>query len=106
MSHDIDTATGKPAIAYVGEMPWHRMGEKLPPGQPIEVWVKAAKLDWKIEMLPVQYHFQGGDRLMEDRFVLARSDTGGALAVVSGEYMVVQPAEVLEFYRDLVSERH
>ena len=44
--------------------------------------------------------------MMPARFVLTRNDTGGALSVVSGDYQVVQPAEVLEFYRDLVAKRH
>ena len=55
MSHDIDETSGKPAMAYVGETPWHGLGEQLQPGQPIEAWVKAARLDWQIETLPVQY---------------------------------------------------
>ena len=40
---------------------------------------------------------------MDDRFVLVRSDTDEALSIVSGNYEVVQPKEVLEFYRELVS---
>lgn len=106
MSHDLDYTTGTPAMAYVGEEPWHGLGEKLPEGQSIEQWTKAARLDWKIQMLPVQYLYQGRQRLMSERFVLARDDTGAALSVVSGDYQVVQPAEVLEFYRDLVRDRH
>src|SRR4030095_1465606 len=31
------------------------------------------------------------------------SDTGTALSIVSGDYQIVQPKEVLEFYRELVS---
>lgn len=92
-------------MAYVGEMPWHELGERLPEGQTIEEWVRAARLDWKIQMLPVHYPFHGRSRIMSERFVLARSDTGAALSVVSGDYQVVQPNEVLEFYRDLVKER-
>jgi hypothetical protein len=38
----IDCSTGKPAIAYVGETPWHGLGERLVQGQSIEVWIKAA----------------------------------------------------------------
>lgn len=105
MSHDLDESTGAPAMAYVGEMPWHKLGERLPEGQTIEEWVRAARLDWQIQMLPVHYPFQGRARIMPERFVLARSDTGAALSVVSGDYQVVQPKEVLEFYRDLVKER-
>lgn len=105
MSHDLDHSTGKPAMAYVGEMPWHELGERLPPGQPIEKWVEAARLNWHIETLPVRYQFQDRLRLMPDRFVLVRDDTGAALSVVSADYQVVQPKEILEFYRDLVKDR-
>ena len=55
MAHNIDSTTGKPAIAYVGKRPWHGLGEKLPEGQPIEVWLKAARLEWELRRLPVQY---------------------------------------------------
>ena len=105
MSHDLDESTGKPAMAYVGERPWHGLGEALPPDQDIETWVQAARLDWEIEMIPVSYQMGGRNHVMGDRFVLARSDTQAALSVVSGDYRVVQPKEVLEFYRDLVEER-
>ena len=106
MSHDIDDSTGQPAMAYVGTAPWHGLGENLPQGQSIDVWRRAARLDWTIQMVPVQYQFEGTTRMMPGRFVLTRDDTGAALSVVSGDYQVVQPAEVLEFYRDLVAQRH
>jgi phage/plasmid-like protein (TIGR03299 family) len=102
MSHDLDTTTGEAAMVYVGEQPWHELGKKLPEGQPIEEWLKAARLEWQLEKLPVQYFFDSKLQTMEDRFVLVRSDSGTALSVVSGDYHVVQPHEVLEFYRDLI----
>lgn len=105
MAHDLDHSTGLPAMAYVGAEPWHGLGEKLPPGQPIERWVEAARLSWRIQMLPVQYQFQNRLHVVPERFVLARDDTGSALSVVSADYQVVQPREILEFYRDLVQER-
>jgi phage/plasmid-like protein (TIGR03299 family) len=101
MAHDIDQSTGKPAIAYVGDKPWHGLGEKLPEGQPIWRWLKAARLDWELKREPVLYAVDGRLRTMDDRFVLVRSDTDAALSVVSGDYETVQPKEVLEFYRDL-----
>lgn len=104
MSHDLDHTTGNAAMAYIGEVPWHGLGEKLPPNQPVEVWLKAARLEWELERLPVQYLVDGKVRTMPDRFVLARNDTRDALSVVSGDYQVVQPKEVIEFYRDLVRD--
>lgn len=104
MSHDIDQSTGKPAIAYVGEKPWHGLGEELPGGQPIEAWLQAARLDWELKRLPVQYLVDGKLRTMEEKFVLARSDTHEALSIVSDDYQIVQPREVLEFYRELMDD--
>lgn len=102
MADEIDVSSGKPAIAYVGETPWHGLGEELPEGQPIEAWLRAARLEWELKRLPVQYLVDGKLRTMDDRFVLVRSDTKAALSVVSDDYQIVQPMEVLEFYRGLV----
>jgi phage/plasmid-like protein (TIGR03299 family) len=104
MAHEIDESTGRAAIAYVGEQPWHRLGERLPADQPIEVWLQTARLDWELRRLPVQYLVDGRLRTMDGSFVLARSDTHEALSIVSGDYHIVQPREVLEFYRDLMDE--
>lgn len=103
MPHDLDNSTGQAAMAYAGQTPWHGLGQELPRGRPIEEWLKAARLDWELQRVPVQYHAESKLLTMSDRFVLARSDNHLALSVVSGDYNVVQPKEVLEFYRDLVS---
>lgn len=103
MAHEIDVSTGKPAIAYVGETPWHGLGEKLSAGAPLDTWLQAARLEWELKRLPVQYLVDGKVRTMSDRFVLVRNDTNAALSVVSGDYEIVQPREVLEFYGELVT---
>ncbi|WP_374671771.1 hypothetical protein [Acidovorax temperans] len=83
MSHDIDESTGKPAMAYVGEVLWHGLGQALPPGQDIDIWVKAAGLDWDIEMLPVRYQMNDQSYVMSDRFVIgAQRHTGRAVGSV------------------------
>jgi len=102
MAHEIDQSAGKPAIAYVGEEPWHGLGEKLPEGAPIDTWLRTARLEWELKRLPVQYLVDGRIRTMDDRFVLVRGDTHAALSVVSDDYQIVQPREVLEFYRELM----
>jgi phage/plasmid-like protein (TIGR03299 family) len=42
---------------------------------------------------------------MEDRYVLARSDTGEAISVMSDRYKVVQPAQVLGFFSDVCASQ-
>jgi phage/plasmid-like protein (TIGR03299 family) len=102
MGHNIDMSTGQPAMAYVGESPWHGLGEKIDPESSIEKWIDAAHLNWQILRHPVCYNFKDELRKIPDRHVLIRSDTGAALSVVSDSYCIVQPKEVIEFYRDLV----
>lgn len=94
------------SMAYVGETPWHSLGNALPARQSIDVWAQQAGMDWKICETPVRFMAGeagglGAIQTFEDQKVLYRSDTKTALSVVGGRYQVVQPKEVLEFYRDL-----
>ncbi|GAA6135185.1 hypothetical protein NBRC116188_19750 [Oceaniserpentilla sp. 4NH20-0058] len=100
MSHQIET------MAYKGSTPWHGLGNHLPANQPIEIWAKQAGMDWKIRQSPVRFITGQSDVLgeiksFEDKKVLYRSDTNTALSVVGNRYKVVQPREILRFYRDL-----
>jgi len=105
MAHLIDMSNFRANMAYVGKTPWHGLGEQLTEGAPLEVWCKEAGMDYSIERSRVVYrHTEGanGVGIMDDKNVLWRSDTKAPLAVVSGRYKIVQPGEVLEFFRDLV----
>jgi len=42
-------------MAYVGQTPWHGLGNQLSADQPIEVWQKQAGMDWHIKSSPVQF---------------------------------------------------
>ena len=100
MAHQIER------MAYVGDTPWHGLGEQLSPHQPLEVWQRQAGMDWKIEEAPVRFiadavSHLGSIHAFPEQKVLYRSDTQVPLSVVSQRYKVVQPEEVLEFYRDL-----
>jgi len=96
MAHLVQT------MAYVNETPWHNLGNRLSPNQPLEVWAQQAGMNWDIQSSPVHYQSADNVRQFADAKVLFRSDTHDALSVVSNRYQVVQPSEVLEFYRDLV----
>ncbi|QCO20287.1 DUF932 domain-containing protein [Acinetobacter cumulans] len=103
MAHQIEQ------IAYVGETPWHGLGNQLSPNQPLEVWAQQAGMDWRIESSDVSYMAQnerGQSIIMpfEEQRVLYRSDTHAPLSVVSQRYQEVQPKEILEFYRDLTEQ--
>ena len=98
MAHLVQT------MAYVGDTPWHNLGQQLPAKQPIDVWAREAGMDWTIREAPVRYMASesgpGGHAAppspassvsalyaepMEfpDQKVLYRSDTKAPLSVVS-----------------------
>jgi phage/plasmid-like protein (TIGR03299 family) len=103
MAHMIDTTTGAAAMAYVGRTPWHGLGAQLQPGASIEEWTAAARLGYTVLESPVLYESPASTELQRWplRKVLHRSDTGAPLAVVSDGYRVVQPGEVMDFFRRL-----
>ncbi|CAJ4415567.1 DUF932 domain-containing protein [Ralstonia pseudosolanacearum] len=101
MSHQISS------MAYVGQRPWHGLGNQLIANQPIEVWQQRAGMDWSIEASEVRFvtgqSHLGAIHAFPEQKVLYRSDTKAPLSVVSARYNVVQPSEILEFYRDLTA---
>lgn len=92
-------------MAYAGQVPWHGIGSQLAPGQSIEVWRERAGMNWSLEEAEVRFAAEAEGqypvRAFPGQKVLYRSDTKRPLAVVSKRYQVVQPREILEFYRDL-----
>ncbi len=42
-------------MAYVGETPWHGLGNPLAANQPLEVWARQAGMDWRIEEAEVRF---------------------------------------------------
>jgi phage/plasmid-like protein (TIGR03299 family) len=89
-------------MAYRNATPWHGLGNRLSEDQPLEVWLREAGMEWQIVEAPVQYQAASALHDFNDQKVLFRSDSLQPLSVVSKRYQVVQPREVLEFYRDLV----
>jgi phage/plasmid-like protein (TIGR03299 family) len=101
----IDTTTGSAAIAYAGKTPWHGLGQALTAGADIPTWTREAGLAYSVLESPVLFQTAAATepQAWPERKVLHRSDTGAALAVVSKGYNVVQPAEIMGFFSDLVA---
>jgi len=100
MSHQIES------MAYVNATPWHQLGQRLDPGQPLQVWAQQAGMNFTILESQVEYQIpndqnESGHRGVPDQKVLYRSDSGSPLSIVSARFQVVQPNQILEFYRDL-----
>jgi len=106
MAHEIaKTVNGKDAIAYVGETPWHGLGQQLTPNSSIETWATEAGLDFELGIRSIQYQ-PIPDHYTYEKYtgknVILREDTALPLGIVSNKYKIVQPIEVLEFFKDII----
>lgn len=128
MAHELDFTRGQAAIAFRGAVPWHGLGEQILPEDSIDDIRIKAGLDYDVVKTPVQFNREIGNRVMlpggvtrapdaneqgipcserrqsKDFCVLYRSDTGDDLSVVSPRYQVVQPREIVDFYKDLTEK--
>ena len=116
MAHALEFFGKEAGMAFAGETPWHGLGQQVDPNASLEEWRKQAHLDWCINRSPVKYEVPTGtssfvngefqlDKTIKSKVdddVLWRSDNGSALSVVSSKYKIVQPDEMVGFYKDLV----
>lgn len=96
--------SGKVELAYVGATPWHGLGQSLGAGEPIEKWLVEAGMDWKVQRAEVRFPTEKNAKSLvkwPEQHVLFRSDTKMPLGIVSDKYNIVQPKQVLEFFREL-----
>ena len=101
MAHELTIRkSGTAEMAYAGDTPWHGLGQQLAEGAPIETWLTAAGMDWRIQRSKVRYSTARddaeGSQVWDDQHVLFRSDTKAPLGIVSDGYKAVQPREVVE----------
>ena len=107
MAHQISIVNGVAQYAST-QREWHGLGQLMPVGATVEEWQKQAGMDYKIQRSRIRYATEMVNpntpasqlQTVDDKLVLFRSDTRAALGVVSDSYKVVQPAEVLEFFRE------
>jgi phage/plasmid-like protein (TIGR03299 family) len=110
MAHEITIrADGKAEMAFTGSRDaiWHGLGQQLDENASIETWKTQAGLDWEVHESSVLFQTFKDGKIVSDVFpnkkALFRSDTKAPLSIVGSDFKIVQPGEVLEFFRDLVS---
>jgi len=107
MAHQIAFKNGIAQYAST-QREWHGLGQLMPIGATVEEWQKQAGMDYAIKRGRIRFATQplsptdyvGNLQTVDDKVVLFRNDTFAPLGVVSDSYKVVQPAEVLEFFRE------
>ena len=83
------------------ERPWHGIGTVVEEAPTSEDAIRIAKLDWKIQQVPVMAN---GNEI-PNYFANIRSDTNEALGVVRGRYKVVQNTEAFDFVDGIIENK-
>ncbi|RPJ28617.1 MAG: DUF932 domain-containing protein [Planctomycetaceae bacterium] len=87
MSHELDTfKDGRARMVYVGEKPWHRLGDKADPNVSFEEFMARAGTLFTITLEPI---FGPNERLIPGFKSLTRDDTQETLDIVSDKYKPV-----------------
>jgi len=95
-------------MAYHGDVPWHRLGTEVPRGISSEGMIKAAGLDWKVDLVPAR-----GARVINkkdeySRYEVIRVPRHGKnesevlLGIVSRRYTPLQNTEAFKFFDPIV----
>jgi phage/plasmid-like protein (TIGR03299 family) len=102
MAHELTLRhDGRYEMAFVGETPWHGLGQNVTKGASIGVWAKEAGMDWEArEGVPLIGHPDNDAIYFDDYKALYRSDNDAPLAIVGSGYQPHQPREILEFFRE------
>ena len=102
MAHELEIMeNGEASMAYVGEVPWHGLGKRVPADLSPEQMLKAANLDWTVQKVPLFYNVESGP-VMTNARALVRSTDQKLLTVVSEAWKPVQNIEAFEFFNDFV----
>ena len=104
MAHELDTSKGFAAIAYNGELPWHRRGNYEDPQRPGETgeefvkrWAKSAGVDYPVIHSPVCLP---DGTVIPGRVAVMRADTGKVFTVATTRRKDPQPVEIVDFFAD------
>ena len=108
MSHELSFINGIAEFAYLQKdgPAWHGFGQPVPDEHAgsIDYWLAASNMgNWNINSAVALFFDEGSEEVMsfDSRKILYRDDTRQPLADVGAYYQVVQPRDVVEFFRDI-----
>ena len=106
MAHEIEQ------MAYVGQVPWHGLGQEIPDNLTPDQIMAAAGCDWTVSKRPMFFSSssKGGltmpdhRRPVADHFALVRDSDHSLLDVVGSRYQPTQNSDAFQFFDGFVKE--
>lgn len=110
MAHDLMFKDGEAAMMYVGEVPWHGLGQRLLEPPTAKEAIKSAHLDWRVAKKPTYAMSEGTWYEIPDSYAIVREDLWGKencpiFATVSEKYVPLQNEEDFGFFDGLIDRK-
>ncbi len=101
MAHELEMVGDKAMMAYVGNVPWHGLGTRVPADLTPEQMLDAAGLNWTVEKIPA-YYVVNDEVHPIGQSALVRSTDNKMLDAVSDDWNPVQNQEAFDFFDEFV----
>ena len=98
-------------MAFYGDVPWHELGAPVPKNVTAEEMIRAAELDWSVEVRPAQGARQINRKGEYSRYEVVRMpragtrESGVLLGVVGRRYQPLQNVDAFGFFDPIVGEK-
>ena len=104
MTANLDYTSGEAAIAYIGEVPWHKEGNEMEPDSPLSDWITSAHVNYDVVDKPLYYRHDDAYVGIPTKKALIRDDVDELLSVVGINYKYPQPRDIAYFFQDLIED--
>jgi phage/plasmid-like protein (TIGR03299 family) len=97
MAHEVET------MAYANQVPWHGLGAKVDDSLNAGEFLKAAGLDWTVDLKPLKADYDGELIDVPGRYALVRSSDRKVMTVTGQFWKPVQNSEAIGFMQRYVN---
>lgn len=90
------------SMLYVGQEPWHGLGQKIPEGKRLTIneAIIASGLNWEVKLRPVFTEDQNRQKLsIFDQYAVCRQSDNRVLGIVGPDYVPLQNKDAFEWFQ-------
>jgi phage/plasmid-like protein (TIGR03299 family) len=101
VAHELATVNGRTALMYVGEVPWHGLGQRLDAPATAREAIAAADLDYEVELADLA---TASGIPVPGKKAVVRTDTNDVLGVVGDRYCPIPNRDCFGFLDAIVAD--
>jgi phage/plasmid-like protein (TIGR03299 family) len=103
MAHNLSTYMGQISMAYFGQTPWHKLGQRLTDAarRDVPMAMDAAGLTWTVRREPL---YLADGRKMDDRQAIVRDTDNAIFGTVGARFTPIQNVDAFGVLTDVIQD--